>query len=299
MDGFESKKLSNLYLQSGFDFILYSKDGRDYSVRNPTLRDVIELEKREVGLYYTYLYRICTSSLDMAEELWCEAGIYYEDIKSEWAFFIQRALGGELRFIDTIVKENSSEIIVPAVRVCDAFRDAFNWFFRTTGEWILLTNENIEVDNMDNTSLVNVEETTYRKRKVYRYEETNYRLTFFTLGTLQEYLKKINHIENDYEFTRVAFKSATKKYLTYMYKQHQSEAKRGARIDLSSIVSSLVTRGQRYQDILDYSLYLIRDMFSRYYKIDNYNNTVMAYLQNGDPKNKLDFEKIDWGVIIK
>ena len=84
-----------------------------------------------------------------------------------------------------------------------------------------------------------------------------------------------------------------------MYKQHQSEAKRGARIDLSSIVSSLVTRGQRYQDILDYSLYLIRDMFSRYYKIDNYNNTVMAYLQNGDPKNKLDFEKIDWGAIIK
>ena len=292
-------KFSSLYLQSGFDYVLYTVNGRDYTVRNPKLRDVLDLEKREPGLYYSYLYMLSTISLDMAEALWVESGIYWEEIKDEWAFFLQRCLGGEFHFIDVLVSEDNTKVITNALQVCDYYRDAFNWFFHTTGEWIFMTDNSVQTQNMDNTSLVNVKEIQYRGRNVYEYNEDNYRLTFHTRSILVDYLKKVNGDVDDYEFMRFPLEKSCKIFLEKMYKKHQKEAKRGAKVDLSSMVSSVVARGQSYKDLLDYPIFLIRDLYQRFYKIDNYNLTVQGYLQHGDPKKKLDYDKIDWGVIIK
>jgi hypothetical protein len=52
-------------------------------VKHPTLDEVISSPK-----YYEYLSLILTTSLDVADVLWFEHNIWYEDIKSEWSFFV-------------------------------------------------------------------------------------------------------------------------------------------------------------------------------------------------------------------
>ena len=66
------------------------------------------------------------------------------------------------------------------------------------------------------------------------------------------------------------------------------------------MVSSLVVKGQKYDDVLNYSIYLIYELYYRLRKVDEWNNTMMA-LSNGNidtKKNPIKWEKIDWSSII-
>ena len=58
----------------------------------PTLGDIDDLGWEK---YQLFLYTIITDSKDIADILWFEHKIWYEDIKDEWMFFVQKCLSEE------------------------------------------------------------------------------------------------------------------------------------------------------------------------------------------------------------
>ena len=57
-------------------------------IKQPTIK---EIEKMD-GNYERYLSLLITQSRDIADVLWVKANIFYEDIKSEWLFFIKNCI---------------------------------------------------------------------------------------------------------------------------------------------------------------------------------------------------------------
>ena len=57
-------------------------------VKHPKLIDIVD----DYETYQLHLSIMVSTSLDVADLLWVESKIWYEDIKSEWKFFIQKAI---------------------------------------------------------------------------------------------------------------------------------------------------------------------------------------------------------------
>ena len=63
------------------------KFSESISFKHPTLSEIEELGEDR---YNQLVSCLCTSSIDIADILWFDMKIWYEDIKDEWEFFIQR-----------------------------------------------------------------------------------------------------------------------------------------------------------------------------------------------------------------
>ena len=63
-----------------------------YSCKHPTLLDIEQLQTPNGNLYLQYVNTLTSTSLDIADILWKECNIWYEDIKNEWQFFIEKGL---------------------------------------------------------------------------------------------------------------------------------------------------------------------------------------------------------------
>ena len=298
-------EISKLVLQSGRGYYLYSTESNgkkiDYYIKNPKITEIIDLDEKEPGLYYKYLYTLISTSLDVADILFCEADIWYEDIKDEWEFFLQKVISDNPKKIKVIVQSKNemgiSEIVIDANAINNLYRDSLNFFFNTTGEYIIWGN-NKDIGKPTDIYLLNVNKNKTTKEDSFLLNESNFKFTNHFYNVMLEVLRKVNWIKQDYDFLKGGSKYAKKYILKQNYKDRKKNKK--GTIDLNSIISSLVAKGQRYEDILNYSIYLIYDLYYRLVKIDEWDNTMTA-LNSGcldTKKHPIDIEKINWAAII-
>lgn len=253
----------------------------------PTLGDIDDLGWEK---YQLFLYTIITDSKDIADILWFEHKIWYEDIKDEWIFFVQKCLSEEKK-IKVKVSENN---IVEGVGIMDRFRDALNFFLKTEGEYVIMDKK---TEKESEIYLCNVLPTT--EEDVFLLTPTNLKITKPCYYVLVEYLRKVNWIYTDYDFLHGGTKRAKKYILKHQYDGRKKKAK-SQNITIDSIVSSLVSQSQPYKDIWDYPIYMIYELYYRYIKIDDWKNTMQA-LHSGcidTKKNPIEWEKINWSSVI-
>lgn len=253
----------------------------------PTLGQIDDLGWNK---YQSFLYTIVTDSRDIADILWFEHKIWYEDIKDEWIFFIQRCLSEEKR-VKVKIDENN---IVEGVGIIDRFRDALNFFLKTQGEYVVMDKKN---DTGSEVYLYNVVPT--EQQDIFLLNLNNIKITKPCYYVLVEYLKKTNWIYVDYDFLHGGTKKAKKYILKHQYDSRKKKAKT-QNITIDSIVSSLIAQSQSYKDIWDYPIYMIYELYYRYIKIDDWKNTMQA-LHSGcidTKKNPIEWDKINWSSVI-
>lgn len=259
-------------------------------VKHPTLADVCDLDK-----YENYTYIMMITSDDIADVMWHNSKKLYTDIKSEWLFFIQKALIGA-RGSDVYVVDNDVyRIDSNCVLINSDYRDALNYFLSLDCEYMVMTvgtgdNEQITLRslNRDGNMLV--------------FNKDNFQFTESFYLQMVEYLRQINDYHPDYYWKKCPTKRGKKMLLEQEYRRRESREKnnRKSNIDLGSLVSALIARGQPYKEIWDYPIYMIYDLYRRLSKVDEYNGTMRA-LYSGcidTKKNPINWDKVNWAAII-
>ena len=295
--------ISKLSLLSGDDLYLCSigegENKVDYYIKNPTLRDIKELDKKKEGLYFIYLYTLSVTSLDDADRLWVDFKIWYEDIKNEWAFFLEKGLTDKIVNViveDTDEKGNKIETLKQSLLINDLYCDALNFFFNTNGKYLFWNFEECEND-INKTYLINVQEKKINDNiTVYIYNKNNFKLTAHFYNILVEYLKIDNWINPEYEFLKGGNKRAKKYILENDYRKRKRNKK--PTVNLNTIVSSIIAKGQNPKEIWDYSIYLIYDIYFRLSKIIEFDNTLQHIDKRDTKKNPINWDKINWSSII-
>lgn len=279
--------MDKLSLLRGNDLILNDK----IHVKNFKLKDI-----EEIGLdkYNKYISMCILSKLDVADVLWCERKIWYEDIKSEWEFFVQRALSGG-KFRNIVIEKNNRfvDIELNCIFVNDEYKNMLNFLFNWNYEYVGLNIKN-EAGNQIILATINKRDNS----DIYILKEDTIKITEHYYNLLTMFIKDINWISKKYLFLDGGNKKAKKYILENEYKNRKYTQKET--INLYSIVSALISFGQNYKDIWDYPIYLIYDLYYRLSKVDEYKNTIQAYY-NGcidTKKNPIKWEEINWAAII-
>lgn len=259
-------------------------------VKHPTLADVCDLDK-----YENYTYIMMITSDDIADVMWHNSKKLYTDIKSEWLFFIQKALisarGSDVYVVDNDVYRINSNCVL----INSDYRDALNYFLSLDCEYMVMTvgtgdNEQITLRslNRDGNMLV--------------FNKDNFQFTESFYLQMVEYLRQINDYHPDYYWKKCPTKRGKKMLLEQEYRRRESREKnnRKSNVDLGSLVSALIARGQPYKEIWDYPIYMIYDLYRRLSKVDEYNGTMRA-LYSGcidTKKNPINWDKVNWAAII-
>ena len=271
------------------------KFSESISFKHPTLSEIEELGEDR---YNQLVSCLCTSSIDIADILWFDMKIWYEDIKDEWEFFIQRCVSNQKSLT---IKNVEYNIIENECMVIDStYRDALNYFLGTEGEYIVL-----EINSGNTTQKVLCNVIPYVKNNniiYYTFDKNSFKFTKTFYESSKSFLDKINWMKRNYDYLKGGTKGA-KKYIlkNTLYKERKREKKKEPNVTLESIVSSLVAKGTSFCDIWDMPIYSIYDLYYRHIKIDDYKNTVSA-LYNGcidTKKNPINWEKINWANVIK
>ena len=270
-------------------------------VKHPKLSDIVELERKCISdndyNYNDYIKALTSTRIDVADILWCEMQIWYEDIKTEWEFFIQKCILNKKVMNIFFEAELDGKIIKvekQAVAIDKIYRDALNFFLGLSGEYVLL---DINETDIPQIVLCNVQEN---KLKQYIVSKDNVKFTENLYDTTLKYLKKINWITSEYMFLKGGSKGAKQYILKNQYKSRTKIKVDKYYVSLDSIISSEIAKGTRYQDIKEYPIYLIYDLYYRNVKINEWQNTMDA-LHNGcldTEKNPIEWEKVNWGSVI-
>lgn len=280
--------MTELELLYGEELILSDK----IKVRNFTLKDIKDLTLEK---YSRYISDIILSVYDVADILWCEQKIWYEDIKSNWDFFIQRSLSGKnLKTVATIKDNKIVNIELECLFVNDEYKNALNFFFDWDYDYVAL---NIETNAGKQVILITVEK--YKDTNIYIITENSIKITEHHYNLIVKYLKDINWIKKEYTFLKGGNKYAQKYILENEYKNRKYTEK--VTVNLSSIVSALIANGQDYFSIWKYPIYLVYDLYYRTNKINEYKNTVQAYYSGciDTKENPIKWDEVNWAAIIK
>ena len=271
------------------------------SLKHPKLRDIVEIGENE---YSTYLSSLCSTSVDVADILWFELKIWYEDIKDEWEFFIQRCMSNSKKINVKMPFGNRGLYVMEedCMSLSNSYRDALNFFFGLSGEYIIIEKD---INNIKQKLICNV--NPYYDPKTdellyYIYDENNFKYTKFFYEMTTNFLDSINWQERDYDFLHGGSVGA-KKYIlkNTLWKQRNNKKKKKDVITLASITSSLIAKGCPFDVVWNLPIYTVYDIYYRHFKIIEYNNTMTA-LYNGcidTKKNPINWEKINWSTIIK
>lgn len=264
---------------------------KDVFVKHPTLNDIEDIGEE---LYYQYCSCFCTTSLDVADILWFDNKIWYEDIESEWVFYIQKALAGG-KEIKLSIK--GTDIIEDAYVIGSLYRDSINFFLNLSYEYIIIEQEeNGRIQNV----LYGVDVIKNGDETTYELNSNSFKFTEYFYDMSRGFLTEINRLQRDYDFLHAPSKKFKKKLMKEnMYKKRDKVKKTS--ITLASIVSSLVAKGVSSNDIWDFPIYRLYDIYYRLVHINEYNNTITA-LYNGcidTKKNPVDWEKINWSAVIE
>lgn len=266
---------------------------------NKLLNDVGE--KDAYSEYIKNLTLITTQSKDIADILWVENKIWYEDIKSEYEFFIQECLADSTSnnvFIrdGEVVSEMNEECVV----INNDMSNALNYFLNLNGKWIVLGRTVGETTQIFLLSAKYEDDKLYIERDSVKFNEQTYYM-------IVEYLRKVNWINPEYKFLKGGTKKTKKIILQRNYEEREYEAKKNKNMDkdeinFQSILSCLVTfKIFSYDELPNIPIYVIYDSYFRYVKVDNYRNTMDA-LHSGcidTNKNPINLEKIHWSSIIR
>ena len=257
-------------------------------------------EKDVYSEYMKNLTLIITQSKDIADILWVENKIWYEDIKSEYDFFIQECLSDSTSnsvFIrdGELVSEMDEECIV----INNDMSNALNYFLNLDGKWIVLGRTIGENTQIFLLSVKCENDKLYIESDSVKFNEQTYHI-------LVEYLRDINWLHPKYEFLKGATKKAKKVILQRSYEEREYEARKNKsrdkeQEDFQCILSCLVTfKIFSYEELFSKPIYVIYDSYFRYIQADNYRNTMDA-LHSGcidTKKNPIDINKIHWSSII-
>lgn len=259
-------------------------------VKHPTLADVCDLDK-----YENYTYIMMITSDDIADVMWHNSKKLYTDIKSEWLFFIQKALIGARSSDVYMVDNNVYRIDSNCVLINSDYRDALNYFLSLDCEYMVMTvgtgdNEQITLRSLN------------REGNMLIFNKDNFQFTESFYLQMVEYLRQINDYHPDYYWKKCPTKRGKKMLLEQEYRRRESREKnnRKSNVDLGSLVSALIARGQPYKEIWDYPIYMIYDLYRRLSKVDEYNGTMRA-LYSGcidTKKNPINWDKVNWAAII-
>lgn len=259
-------------------------------VKHPTLADVCDLDK-----YENYTYIMMITSDDIADVMWHNSKKLYTDIKSEWLFFIQKALIGARGSDVYVVDNNVYRIDSNCVLINSDYRDALNYFLSLDCEYMVMTvgtgdNEQITLRSLN------------REGNMLIFNKDNFQFTESFYLQMVEYLRQINDYHPDYYWKKCPTKRGKKMLLEQEYRRRESREKnnRKSNVDLGSLVSALIARGQPYKEIWDYPIYMIYDLYRRLSKVDEYNGTMRA-LYSGcidTKKNPINWDKVNWAAII-
>lgn len=259
-------------------------------VKHPTLADVCDLDK-----YENYTYIMMITSDDIADVMWHNSKKLYTDIKSEWLFFIQKALIGARGSDVYVVDNNVYRIDSNCVLINSDYRDALNYFLSLDCEYMVMTvgtgdNEQITLRSLN------------REGNMLIFNKDNFQFTESFYLQMVEYLRQINDYHPDYYWKKCPTKRGKKMLLEQEYRRRESREKnnRKSNVDLGSLVSALIARGQPYKEIWDYPIYMIYDLYRRLSKVDEYNGTMRA-LYSGcidTKKNPINWDKVNWATII-
>lgn len=259
-------------------------------VKHPTLADVCDLDK-----YENYTYIMMITSDDIADVMWHNSKKLYTDIKSEWLFFIQKALIGARGSDVYVIDNNVYRIDSNCVLINSDYRDALNYFLSLDCEYMVMTvctgdNEQITLRSLN------------REGNMLIFNNDNFQFTESFYLQMVEYLRQINDYHPDYYWKKCPTKRGKKMLLEQEYRRRESREKnnRKSNVDLGSLVSALIARGQPYKEIWDYPIYMIYDLYRRLSKVDEYNGTMRA-LYSGcidTKKNPINWDKVNWAAII-
>lgn len=259
-------------------------------VKHPTLADVCDLDK-----YENYTYIMMITSDDIADVMWHNSKKLYTDIKSEWLFFIQKALIGARGSDVYVVDNNVYRIDSNCVLINSDYRDALNYFLSLDCEYMVMTvgtgdNEQITLRSLN------------KEGNMLIFNKDNFQFTESFYLQMVEYLRQINDYHPDYYWKKCPTKRGKKMLLEQEYRRRESREKnnRKSNVDLGSLVSALIARGQPYKEIWDYPIYMIYDLYRRLSKVDEYDGTMRA-LYSGcidTKKNPINWDKVNWAAII-
>lgn len=260
------------------------------------LSDVVSIGE---DTYREYVGIFTTTSVDIADILFFDMGIWYQNIDNEWNFFVEKSL---VNSKDITVRFNigNFEIDQKLKSVNESYKKAFNFLFEykenpdVEREYFLWQTGN----KKDGYQMVLA--SAIKDGDKYVYNENNFKITEHYYRLIMDFVTTSNWIKKDDDLLRCKTRKAKIWKMEDMKRKRKSIRKKDL-VDLSSIVSSLITKGQNYSDIWDYPIYLIYDIYYRLMKIDNYENISFAYY-NGKidtKKTKIDFDKINWSNIIK
>ena len=261
------------------------------SFKHPTLG---EIEEIGYSKYSNYVSLLSSDVIDVADILWCESGIWYEDIKSNYDFFVQSHLSDKSICVKFIDSQNRVVKIADKCVVLDGYcKEALNYFLGLDGEYVVLIQGK---ENKEQTVLYNVKQDETGN---YCLTENSFKLTEFFYDICSQILKDVNYIKvGDLDGTKGGTKRAKKYILKNIYKQRKKKHK--ANVTLESIISSLIAKGTSFEEIWKLPIYMVYNLYYRQVKIVDYNDTVLAYY-NGciDTKNHpVNWNKINWSSVI-
>lgn len=265
---------------------------------NKLLNDVGE--KDAYSEYMKNLTLITTQSKDIADILWVENKIWYEDIKSEYEFFIQECLS-DSSSKNVFIRDGEavSEMDEECVVINNDMSNALNYFLNLDGKWIVLGRTIGDKTQIFLLSVKCENDKLYIESNSVKFNEQTY-------YTMVDFLRKINWMNPDYDFLKGGTKKTKKIILQRKYEDREYETRKNKGKNLEeenfqSILSCLVTlKIFSYSELPTVPIYVIYDSYFRYSKVDNYRNTMEA-LHSGcldTKKNPIDFNKIHWASII-
>lgn len=258
-------------------------------IKQPTLDDIVDIG---YSTYQSYLYAIISTPKDVADILWCKMKVWYEDIKSDWVFFLQSSLTDE-RNIDIEIDGNTTI----ALGINAEQKNAFNFFLNKDCDYIIVNKKNTDEEPSD-IYIMGVEYIDDTKQTC-TINDNSFKISEGVYNDIVAFLKNANWASFEYDFTKGGTKRAKKYILEHDYKTRTKKQKK-SNVTLSSIVSSLIAKGQSYDGIWSFPVYMIYDLYYRYIKIDDWNNTMRA-LHSGcidTKKNPINWDKINWSSII-
>ena len=231
------------------------------SIKHPTLAEVVDLG---FGKYENYISILSMTTNSVADILWFDMNIWFEDI-STWDLILS-------------IWMNNNEL-----------QNALKWF---TGHTFNV------VESKGVMYLCNEEQN------VFIHKENFFTIVDFLkdINMIQKEWDKIDKETEKYDLLSVAGNRQTKIIImSNMNRKRKNPKKEEKRIDLASIVSSIDWKGCRGNEIWQYPIYRIYEGYMRLNTIDSYDKTLLGYYSGNidTTKTKIDFDKINWSNIIK
>lgn len=268
------------------------------SISQPTLLDI---ERIGYEQYQNYLSILTSNVYDIADVLWFEMKIWYEDIGDEWQFFMQKYAESK----QSVILYNGKKYSY-GVRVAKDLTDALNFFFAQNCEYAFIVDEETQsvvlgTIEVSKEKLLHKLVNKFKKRRIQTiYKPCGFYLDADAYKKLSEFLKTINWIKKDYMFLHGGTRRA-KIYILQQINRERNKPISSSNVTLTSIISSLIAKGLGYKDIWDMPIYMVYDQYYRHMKIDEWNNT-MGALHSGcldTKKHPIRWEKINWSSVIQ